>query len=139
MKRKIFLLEKELCERTCYYMLITDVWTCFYSQYSIFPGDQQCTYIQDFFMLEASFSPIDICRKLFFQFCCPHYCSGYQWNIGSDRQLKAFSAQMHKPAYLLLIVLGHFQKILIICPWASLSYSLANYTDFHALIYLSFL
>lgn len=59
-------------------------------------------------------------------------------HIGSSRQWKAFKALMPETAYLLLIVLGHFQKILTICPWASLSYSLANYTDVHAVIYSSF-
>lgn len=59
--------------------------------------------------------------------------------IESTRQLKAFRDKIHKTDYLLLIVLGHFQKILIIYPWASLGYSLVNYTDFCALTYLSFL
>lgn len=143
-KRNIVMLEKELCERTFSYVLIAGVWTCFYSQRSIFPGDQQCTYIQEFlclrrlfvllaFVVSWSSSSVVLAVSL-------DTGGTFLIYIRSSRLLKAFRAQMHKPAYLLLIVLGHFQKKKpIICPWASLSYSLANYTDFHGLIYLSFL
>lgn len=73
------------------------------------------------FMLEAFLSAIGICSKLLFQifsslvllWILVEYSSVY---IGSTRQLKAFRAKIHKTAYLLLIVLGHFQKILINCP-----------------------
>lgn len=125
-------------------MLIADVWTCFYSQCSIFPGDQWYTYIQEFLCLRHPFlllAFVVICSSISVVFTAALVIGGtFLIHTGSSKQLKAFRAQMHKTAYLLLIILGNFQKnILIICPWASLIYSLANYTDFHALIYLSFL
>lgn len=139
----IVTLEKEICERTCSYMLITDVWTCFYSQCTIFPGVQWCTYIQEFLCLRHLFlllAFVVICSSSSVVFTAALVIGGmFLICIRSTRQLKAFRAQMHTRAYLLLIISGNFQKILIIYPWVSLIYSLANYADFHALICLSFL
>lgn len=64
------------------------------------------------FMLEASFSTVGICSKLFFQFCRPHYCSGYWWNIpNTHRKRQAVESFQGSDAQTTLFIINSLRTL----------------------------